>query len=44
MPELPEVERGRRLAASVADGHGIERVWCARDPIVFADVAPTAIR
>ena len=44
MPELPEVERGRRLAASVADARRVERVWCARDPIVFAGTAPAAIR
>ena len=44
MPELPEVERGRRLAASVAEGRRVERVWCAQDPIVFAGVAPAAIR
>ena len=44
MPELPEVERGRRLAASVAEGRRVERAWCAQDPIVFAGVAPAAIR
>ena len=36
MPELPEVERGRRLAESVAAGRRIERVECAADPIVYA--------
>ena len=36
MPELPEVERGRRLAESVAAGRRIERVECAVDPIVYA--------
>ena len=35
MPELPEVERGRRLAESVAAGRRIDRVWCDDDPIVF---------
>ena len=44
MPELPEVERGRRLAASVAQGRRVERVWCARDPIVFAGTAPATLR
>ena len=34
MPELPEVERGRRLAEAVAAGKRIERVECAADPIV----------
>ena len=36
MPELPEVERGRRLAESVAVGRRIERVESASDPIVYA--------
>lgn len=40
MPELPEVERGRRLAAAVAEGRRVEHVWCARDPIVFDGVSP----
>ena len=44
MPELPEVERGRRLAASVARGRSVERVWCADDPIVFDKTAPALIR
>ena len=44
MPELPEVERGRRLAASVARGRTVERVWCAQDPIVFDRTAPAVIR
>ena len=39
MPELPEVERGRRLAEAVAAGRRIERVACASDPIVH-DGAP----
>ena len=42
MPELPEVERGRRLAASVAESRTITQVHCAEDPIVFDSVAPTA--
>lgn len=44
MPELPEVERGRRLAASVAEGRRVARVRCARDPIVFSGAAPAAFR
>ena len=35
MPELPEVERGRCLAAVVAEGRVIQRTYCQRDPIVF---------
>ncbi|MCY4075578.1 MAG: hypothetical protein OXH04_09150 [Acidobacteria bacterium] len=38
MPELPEVERARRLAESVAVGRRIERVWCRDDRIVFGAV------
>lgn len=44
MPELPEVERGRRLAASVAEGRRITRVQGARDPIVFDGTTPTQVR
>ncbi|MDH3604829.1 MAG: hypothetical protein OEU26_34930 [Candidatus Tectomicrobia bacterium] len=40
MPELPEVERGRRLAASVAEKRAITQVHCADDPIVFEGVTP----
>ena len=40
MPELPEVERGRRLAEAVAVGRHIEEAACADDPIVFAGVGP----
>ena len=36
MPELPEVERSRRLAESVAAGRRIEGVACAADSIVQA--------
>ncbi|MCY4454165.1 MAG: hypothetical protein OXC01_19680 [Immundisolibacterales bacterium] len=42
MPELPEVERGRRLAASVAEGRRIDAVECAVDAIVYAGVPATA--
>ena len=34
MPELPEVESARRLAARVAVGRRIVSAWCAADPIV----------
>ncbi len=40
MPELPEVEYGRALAASVARGRVIEKVSCSKDEIVFAGVSP----
>ena len=40
MPELPEAERGRRLAEAVTVGRRIERVWCQDDPIVFDNVKP----
>ena len=40
VPELPEVERGRRLAESVAAGRRIDRVWCDDDPIVFDQAGP----
>lgn len=40
MPELPEVERGRRVAATVAEGRRISRVVCKRDAIVFDGVSP----
>ena len=40
MPELPEVERGRKLAEAVTVGHRIERAWCDDDPIVFDGIGP----
>ncbi len=40
MPELPEVEFGRRLAERVACGRRIERVRCADDRLVFDGVRP----
>ena len=39
MPELAEVELGRKVAASVAEGRVIVRTRCARDPIVYQKVA-----
>ena len=44
MPELPEVERGRRLAASIAEKRTITQVHCADDPIVFEGVTPGAFQ
>lgn len=44
MPELPEVERARRLAARVGTGKRIVAVWCAKDPIVVQDTTPARIR
>ena len=44
MPELPEVERGRKLAEAVTAGRRIERVWCDDDPLVFAGVEPARWR
>ena len=44
MPELPEVEHGRRIAEGVARGRRIARVTCARDPIVFEGVSATRWR
>ncbi len=44
MPELPEVERGRRLAEAVTAGRRIARVWCDDDPIVFDGVEPARWR
>lgn len=44
MPELPEVERARRLIEGVAAGHRIKRVTCAHDTIVFDRVSPNRVR
>ena len=44
MPELPEVERGRKLAEAVTVGRRIEQVWCEDDPIVFDEVEPNRWR
>jgi formamidopyrimidine-DNA glycosylase len=43
VPELPEVEAARRLAARVAVGRRIARVWCAADPLVFDGVTPARV-
>ena len=42
MPELPEVERGRRVAERVAAGRRIASVECSDDPIVFAGMPAAA--
>jgi len=44
MPELPEVERARRMASRVAVGRTIVAVSCAHDPIVFDGVSGTRVR
>ena len=44
MPELPEVERARRIATKVAQGRRIVEARCADDSIVFEGVAPARFR
>src|SRR5215813_5404460 len=44
MPELPEVECGRRIATKVAQGRRIVEARCADDPIVFDGVTPARFR
>jgi formamidopyrimidine-DNA glycosylase len=44
VPELPEVEAARRLAARVAVGRRIVDVWCAADPIVFERGSAARVR
>jgi len=44
MPELPEVERGRRVAEGVAVGRVMTRVRCNRDPIVYDGCTSNALR
>jgi formamidopyrimidine-DNA glycosylase len=44
VPELPEVERGRKIAAAVAEGRTIKSVWADDDPIVFGNAKPATIR
>ena len=43
MPELPEVEYGRKQAEEALVGKRITRVDCADDEIVFAGVKPSAV-
>lgn len=44
MPELPEVEAARALAARVAAGRRIAAAWCAEDPLVFDGVPAARVR
>ena len=44
MPELPEVERGRKLVEAVAGGRRIVRVSGQADPIVFDGTTPARVR
>jgi formamidopyrimidine-DNA glycosylase len=44
MPELPEVERARRIAAKVAIGRRIVEARCADDSIVFEGVPASRFR
>jgi formamidopyrimidine-DNA glycosylase len=44
MPELPEVERARRLLDRVAAGRSITRVKCADDSIVYEGVSAGRFR
>ena len=44
MPELPEVERARKVATRVALNRRIVDVRCADDPIVFDRVRPERVR
>jgi len=44
MPELPEVERGRRIAERATAGRTIRRVKCAEDRIVYDGVAPSTVQ
>ncbi len=43
MPELPEVERCRRLLEAVAAGRSIEQAECLPDPLVFSDEPHEAV-
>ncbi|MBM4441043.1 MAG: hypothetical protein FJ027_11520 [Candidatus Rokubacteria bacterium] len=44
MPELPEVERSRRIASAIARGRRIVDVRCAEDPILFEGVPAARFR
>jgi len=44
MPELPEVERGRRVAEGVAVGRVVTRARCSRDLIVYDGCTSQAFR
>jgi len=44
MPELPEVERSRKLAERIARGHTVVQVQVVDDDIVYDGVTPGAFR
>jgi formamidopyrimidine-DNA glycosylase len=44
VPELPEVELARRIAAQVAVGRRITRAVCADDRIVYEGVSPRTVK
>ncbi|MCA9283635.1 MAG: hypothetical protein KDA22_00355 [Phycisphaerales bacterium] len=44
MPELPEVERGRVIATTVARGRTIVGVHCPADPILLDGITPSTLR
>lgn len=44
MPELAEVEFGRKEAAAVATGRRIDEVWCDEDEIVFVGARVVDVR
>lgn len=44
MPELPEVEYGRRLAEATLAGQRLLEVWAAPDPIVSPDADPEELQ
>ena len=44
MPELPEVEYGRKTAEQVALGRRITKVWCEEDPIVIQEVSTRTLK
>lgn len=44
MPELPEVEYGRRLAETTLVGQRLLEVWAAPDPIVCPDAGPEELQ
>ena len=43
MPELPEVERGRKVAELIALNQRIRHARCANDDIVFCDQSPKTV-
>jgi formamidopyrimidine-DNA glycosylase len=43
LPELPEVERARRLLEGLLVGRRLRRAWCDDDDIVFDDQSPSEV-